>query len=274
MTKEADEKQEPTTGGGPSGTVPEPAADAPAPAPGQPRDPAGGQAGGDATPPAGEPQPAMGFIDWIYGVLFRPRETMERVAASERPPLALAIGVAVFVTIASGLATAAELPRLLEPGSNFPLESGVGLPPGGLGPEVASLGATFVALVSAPLGLIFWFVLAGMYHLAADLLGGRGDGRRLLAGLGLAMLPEAFVLPVNALAARLPVGGDFLNTVAGAGLFVWSFYLTYRALRATKHLPRWRGLFTALLPGLALVALLILAFLAVFFSVIMAMAMA
>lgn len=276
MTKEAEEQQGPAAGSGlAAGIAPEPAAAEPAPAAGAPELAAGSRAGGAVTPPPpAQPQPPMGVIDWIYGVLFRPRDTMERLAASERPPLALAAGVTVFATIANGLASATELSRLLEPGGDLSLGTGVGVPPAGLGPEAASVGGAFLTLLGVPMSLIFWFILAAMYHLAADLMGGRGDGRHLLAGLGLAMLPEAFVLPVNALAVRLPAGGDALTTVAGAASLLWWLYLTYRAVRATKRLTRWRALFIVLLPVLALVALLVLVLIAVFLSVFVAAGMA
>ncbi|PZN08757.1 MAG: hypothetical protein DIU69_09610 [Bacillota bacterium] len=159
-------------------------------------------------------------------------------------------------------------------GGSGPLGSTVALPGGGPGSGVPAVGEVWIASLAIPVGLAFWFSLAAIYHLGADLLGGRGDGRRLLAAIGLASLPEAFRLPVVVLASRLPVAGGLVESVAGVALFAWSFYLVYLALRATKGLAPGRAAFTAFLPLLALVVLFVFVIIAILFSAIFAAGMA
>lgn len=275
MTKEAGERQEPPVGAGPVGPEPDPRADAPGVGTGEPERPGAGDSGdGVAPPPTAGERPPLGVIDWIYGLLFRPWETMERLAAGGRPPLALAAGVVSFVMLVGSLDAMADVTRVLQAGGELPLGSAVELPAAGPGGGVPAVGGAWLALLAVPVGLAFWFSLAAVYHLGADLLGGRGDGRRLLAAIGLASLPEAFRLPAGVLASRLPVAGGLVESVAGVAFFAWSFYLVYLALRATKGLTPGRAVFTAFLPLLALVALFILVIVATLFSAILAAGMA
>lgn len=234
-------------------------------APGTPEAPRSGVP--SRTDAVATPAQPMGAIDWIYGVLFRPRETFDLLARTERPPLGLAVTVAVVLQVVGGLVTGASLASEFASGPALPFGGDAGLPEAGsLDPALA--GALF-GVFGAFLGLIFWFGQAAVYHLVSDMLGGRGDGRRLLAALGLATVPQALTVPVEALAARLGIAGEALRVVASLGVVLWSLYLTYRGVRATKQLSRSGALLTVFLPivGAVVLALALLLVLIIVFVV-------
>lgn len=221
-------------------------------------DPAGGSTGGLAEArreqrSGHEDRP--GLVDWVFGVIFTPRATFARLAALDRPPLGMLLTVAILITAVSGLvqgtAAVRELAVSMVPGEE-PL----------LSPDVAQNPAMAMAIgaVVAIFGVVLLFLGAGFLHLVADLVGGRGGGVHLLAAMALASLPPNLIgIPLEALAARLGTAGGALRDVGTLAMGLWSMILTYRAVRATKHLSRGDALIVLFVPALVFVALAVVA---------------
>jgi len=180
---------------------------------------------GEAVSETGTGPPRQGILDVFYGVLFKPRETMEALA--ERPPLGLGVATFVGVSVVSGLVGFSRA-RINLPDATY---------------EGAGFG--WPLLVTVPLGLVLWFVLVAIYHLTADLLGGRGSGRALLALAGLAQLPGIFRAPVILLGRGLGTG---LDTILLIALWLWTLYLTALSIKSTHALPMGRAVLTVFIP--------------------------
>lgn len=221
--------------------------------------------GADGDGPAAEPRPdadpgrrlepvdapRLGLVDWVYGVIFAPRATFARLATMERPPLGLLVGVALVVIVASGLVQGAAVARdLAVPG--VPGQDPI-LPADGVqGPRLALAMGVGLAV----LGVATLFLGAGLLHLVADLVGGRGSGANLLAALALALLPPNLIgIPLEALTSRLDGAGGALRDLGAVAMVVWSGVLLYHALRATKRLSRTDALIVLFAPWLAVTAL-------------------
>ncbi len=266
-------RQQPDGGGGPSRADQRPATEQqPAPSPagsasgeragrdgdgGASREGVPGGPGGVAEPLGTGDRP--GLVDWVFGVIFTPRATFARLAALDRPPLGMLLTVAILITAVSGLvqgtAAVRELALPVAPGES-PL----------LPPDLARNPGVNLALgvLVAILGVVMMFVGAGFLHLVADLAGGRGSGVHLLAAMALASLPPNLIgIPLEALAARLGSAGSALRDASALAMGIWSLILTYRALRATKHLSRGDALIVLFVPVLAFLGLAVLAVLVI-----------
>lgn len=197
---------------------------------------AGAAASGAAPDPAAPPGPA-GALDVLYGVLFQPRRTF--AALAPRPPLPLALATMVLVGSLDALARAGRVAALLREG------------PVSLDPVVV-VPATVAALMG--LSLLLWFVLSALWHLLAELWGGRGTGRATLALVGLAHLPAVLLPPADLLARAL--GASAGPRAVEAALGVWSLWLAVLAVAQAHRLSTARAFAVIALPlaGVFLVA--------------------
>lgn len=204
--------------------------------------PAGGPAAGapDVAPhpvaavpaaPPGEGRP--GLLDVLYAVLFQPRRAFPDLASD--PPLRAAAAVVVAVSL---MQAAVGMP------ARTPYGGGAALDPGAVLP--------LVVMLAVPVALGLWFGLAGTWHLAAELLGGRGTGRATLALTGLAQLPGIFSPPLSVLER---VTGARALALLDLAVFAWIAVLTVWAVRAAHGIPAGRALLAVLAP-VAMVAAL------------------
>ncbi len=183
-----------------------------------------------AQPAAAAPRPGGGgALDLIYGVLFQPRTVFPRLAG--RPPLGFALAVVLVTAAVQGFTTGQELAAQLD------------LPIG-----VADLRSGLAVLLGG-VGLFSWLLSAGLGAVFAELLGGQGSARTLLALLGLASLPALFG-PVFATLGRLTGSGlfDFLSLP----VLVWLVILNVLAVRTAYRLSAGRAMAVLFGSGLAL----------------------
>ncbi len=127
----------------------------------------------------------------------------------------------------------------------------------------AALAVAGLAAMRGPIGLLWMgFGLAGLFFLAAvlqltaDLLGGRGTGRGLLAALALAQTPALLTAPVAALG--LVPSPSWLGAALRAALGLWTVVLEVLAVREAHRLSTGRALAVMLLPVVALLLLALL----------------
>ena len=110
------------------------------------------------------------------------------------------------------------------------------------------------------IGPALLFVKAGVLGLTSSLFGGRGDGRRLLAALGLTYTPALVAVPVNLLLAGRP-GVGVLAGLLTLAILVWRLVLDIIAIREVHALSTGRAAAAALVPlgvGVALVTIVFL----------------
>jgi len=128
---------------------------------------------------AGGKTQGAGFLEITYGVLFEPTRTMAEMA--QRPPLVQALLAVTLAGLAGSVAFSLALYRLA----------------GGL----EGSGAFTRAFLPAGLVLgLFWSYVkwagaSALLHLAAELLGGRGTARSVLAATGFAAIPSLLGRP-------------------------------------------------------------------------------
>ncbi len=172
---------------------------------------------------------AVLLLEYIYGSLFRPVPTMQRLAHDQ--PLGLAVLVQVSLAILSmGLTVV---------GSTFL---------GGLASPALLVAGSLLAVISS---LMIWVTVTGVLQMLAEVLGGKGTG--LLAVTGFAQLPFVFS-PVAAVLGR--AAGAGLDVALSLVLSLWVAMLYILAVRETHGLSTARALGTFALGATALFALL------------------
>ncbi|QGG47081.1 Yip1 family protein [Heliorestis convoluta] len=176
--------------------------------------------------------------DYIYNVLAEPNKAFAR--ASQAKPLGLAFAVIVISTLISLIVNLS-----MGPGDMTQLEQ-QGLPIGLIG-----VFTTIFAIVGAFFGLIMWFIMAGIYNLIGELLGGKGNAKGLLVTLGLASLPSIFTSPLRLLGEVLP-GGATLEWLGILALTVWTIILQVFAIKQSVQLSTIRAAITYFAPLLLL----------------------
>ncbi|MDD2421645.1 MAG: Yip1 family protein [Heliobacteriaceae bacterium] len=186
-----------------------------------------------------EPGRDWGFLDYLYHVLFQP--SLAFTVAAQNKPLWLAAGV-VGVALVAGVVGNAGVA-----GEFFRAD-------GGLFSGVAGSLLFILSLSGVVFGVLVWVILAGVYNLAGELCGGRGNATGLFTTMGLAYLPSVFVSPLQVAGSLLPGGG----LLEGFGMFclgIWSIVLQVLAIRQTLLLSTARAVFVFLLPFILLAGL-------------------
>ncbi|MEN6414839.1 MAG: Yip1 family protein [Veillonellales bacterium] len=103
--------------------------------------------------------------------------------------------------------------------------------------------------------LLLWFVGAALWHLIAEILGGRGTAVGLLAALGFANIPRIFIVPLWVLAALMPQGiRPLLMTVTGLAIAIWILALDVEAIRGAHVVSGSKAVLILLTPLLLIVA--------------------
>jgi len=194
-------------------------------------------------------QDKNGVLDIVYGVLFDPVRTFAGLA--QRPPVGAAVIIFVVLNLAEALMGLLTAPRYF---GEMPI-------PGF--PGMDAFTHSLLPLFSAG-GFIFsvvkWFVMAGLLHLLAELLGGRGVARGVFVVYGVAGLPAVFMIPVDIILALIQAGSAvlFFSGLLSLGIFIWSVVLLIIGVREVHRFSTGRATLAVLMPGLALVVLFII----------------
>ena len=197
-----------------------------------------------------------GVLDIIYGTLFDSARTFASFA--ENPHLKAVLTIFIALNLAGILAYMLYLPLYVDMLS-YTLE--VYLDPAkytanGLGESIC------VSLASMILSFIKLFFVAGMLHLLADLVGGKGKARSVFAVCGVAGLPAVFMIPVTiilALTAQKIYNGLLLILVVGnISMYIWCVYLVIIGMREVHHISTGRSFAIVVMPWVALICFFIL----------------
>jgi hypothetical protein len=167
--------------------------------------------------------PAPGVLEWIYGVLFRPREVFSSW------PLDRAQGVAALVVL---------------------LVAAIG------GYTSAGNGAGAVMLgFFTWLGwlVLSWFLVTGLVFVIGRILKPHGEFLPLLSAIGLAYLPMIFGGPLAALAG-FGKFGLAIAVLGELGIFIWTLRLLLAAIKGVMGLSTGQAVLTLVVAELTFAA--------------------
>ncbi len=193
------------------------------------------------------------LIEWLYGVLARPVDTLSEVAREK--PVGLAFLVYLVVTI---LVMAANIygGEGLAPLEELMLEVGIAIPL-----SVLMGGGLLLALVSI-------FVIAGLLHLLARLFGGKGGYWNFFSAYAFADFPMIITVPFTLIAVFAGVIGSILDGVITFGASIWTIVLQVIALRESYGLSTWASIGAYVIQLIIIIVIplaIIIAFIAVLF---------
>lgn len=187
-----------------------------------------------------------GVLELIYGVLFDPAETFKKVA--EAPPLGLSVLIFSLVNITAIFMSFLTFLHLL----NKSLPAGR-----------ANLTLAIIILIVF-FGLLAkicnWLLSTSVFHLLAELLGGRGSVKSLLAIVGLSYLPFIFLAPVELLLLIWGLNSVvvILVMILNFLIFIWWLALMVLGVRQEYCFSAGSALAAVLLPISPFILLLLL----------------
>ncbi|WP_318614422.1 Yip1 family protein [Sporosarcina sp. YIM B06819] len=151
-----------------------------------------------------------------------------------------------------------------------------------------NLGATFTSpsffiwliVLSPVLGLIGWWIGAGIATMVGTWFGGTGTFAELKMAFaisyipvilgGLIWIPDLLILGKSLFVEDFTVSGwrliwQFFSGFVGIVLGIWSFIITVMVVAEAHRISGWRGFWTVVIPGVLLVIVLSIFFLPFFF---------
>jgi hypothetical protein len=181
------------------------------------------------------------FIDDFYDVLFKPSAGIARVVRER----SVWNGVLVYLTVSliTSIATfgSGNTEILFGEWAQY-------LPPETMTSLIRSwpILNLILTIVLTPLLLFLW---SAVLQFSAELMGGKGHGLQVAAGLGYAQLPYLLLAPFGLLARYLAVD---IVSVASFAAFIWSILLKIEVLRAVHSFSRGRAALVYFLPVITL----------------------
>jgi hypothetical protein len=110
--------------------------------------------------------------------------------------------------------------------------------------------------LSVVVGFIGWVVIAGILHVIAKILGGKGAFTEMLVLMGFAMLPNIFQAPIGLIALFYGgLTGAFIAIGLGGILAIWVLILDVLAIREAHKFSTGRAIATLVLPFVVLIVL-------------------
>ncbi len=181
---------------------------------------------------AGQAPPAPGFLDVVYGVVFRPVATY-RTLTQYQPMIPRSLLIVALSSLVQGTS------MWLQFAGEFESVSLAGM--------ISIMGA-----VGITVGVATNFFSAAVMHLFAELFGGRGTGMMLFSLIGMCQVP-GLLLGVAALIPEPTLAG-----LATGGLGLWTGILTILAIRESERLSTGRALAVFFMPIVALTVAVVL----------------
>lgn len=123
------------------------------------------------------------------------------------------------------------------------------------------------SLIGGPIiGIISWFIMAGLILLIGKWLGGRGTYRAMLIALGFAAIPSLVLVAINILELLIFANGNIgigyalwlvTRVVFALVIMVWGFVISLKAIGEAHEFSAWRALGVMAILFAALVVLAI-----------------
>ncbi len=183
------------------------------------------------------------LLENIFGTLFSPASTFRRML-EERTSVTIAAIVVLIACICSGAGSILTQSVFMSMFAEFP------------GFEEMMFSPSASMTISVVFGFILWVVIAGILHVVAKILGGKGAFTEMLVLLGFATLPNIFQAPIG-LIAILSGGltGAFIAIGLGGILAIWVLILDVLAIREAHKFSTGRAIATLVLPFVVLIVL-------------------
>lgn len=191
------------------------------------------------------------FIDNLYGVIFTPSQTLNKIARSKL------VGQGLIVLILSTL-----IPLIASSGAFADLNSIPGGLPPGFPTELMPLFNTlkpFMLIIAAVMVVVFkplvTFLFTALMHMISEFMGGGGSGKGLFAGFCFASFPSILMAPVNII-------NNFIDSdisgVFSLVFMIWVVILQITAVRENNGFSTGRAVLTYFLPWIIVLGILIL----------------
>jgi hypothetical protein len=177
-----------------------------------------------------------GILDILYQVLASPSNVLGEI--SKRKPLGWAMITAVFIAMALSFTIIPNPPELVE--VIFDMEKGT------FSPALAIFFCIIIFLVAL-------FIVGGIFHLVAILLGGQGNILGMVCGLCFACFPFVFFAPLILLRALLGASGIILYHIGSLLLLLWVLVLAIIAIRQNYCFSIGKAITTFFIPGILLI---------------------
>ena len=185
------------------------------------------------------------LLENIFGTLFSPASTFRRML-EERTSVTIAAIVVLIACICSGAGSILTQSAFMSMFAEFP------------GFEEMVLSPSASMTISVVVGFILWVVIAGILHVVAKVLGGKGAFTEMLVLMGFAMLPNIFQAPIGLIAIFSGgLAGALIAIGLGGILAIWILILYVLAIREAHKFSTGRAIATLVLP---FVVLMVLAF--------------
>lgn len=194
------------------------------------------------------------LLENIFGTLFSPASTFRRML-EERTTVTIAAIIVLIAGICSGAGSILMQNAVMSLFAEFP------------GFEVVPLSPAASIILSVVIGFIGWVVIAGVLHVVAKILGGKGVFTEMLVLMGFAALPNVFQAPIG-LVVILYGGltGAFIALGLSGILTIWILILDVLAIREAHKFSTGRAIATLVLPFVVLIVLVFILMIGIFLT--------
>lgn len=169
------------------------------------------------------------ILETLYDMLVRPKEAFQVIAGYGK--LSKACQIVLFSTVISSLAAYANVFE-------------------GSFKSVILFGQIVFSV-------LVWGISVAVWHLLAELLGGRGSVKTLLTTIGFTYFLQLLIVPIYLLASFLPTVGFLLIMIATLAFAVWSIVLGILAICEVYQLSGGRATLVYFLPLLIFMGIFI-----------------
>lgn len=196
------------------------------------------------------------FLDNLYGVLFRPNETLKKITRQEKIGQGLIVLIlsSVFPLMAAFQRQNFRFSYALPPGMPWHMQTVIPQ----MGPYFLLIGITAVILFRPAM----MFVYTGVLHLLSNFMGGRGSGKGLYAGMCFSTLPMVFGAPVTFI-SRIS-GIRFINAPLYFIFFIWMILLQITSIKQNNDFPTVTAAAVFFLPWLFIIGVMMFMMIFVF----------
>lgn len=150
------------------------------------------------------------FLENIYGILFEPKKTMDKII--ETRPIWQAVWIIIILSLASAL---------LDHSTGFDGTSNI----------IFFIGNLFSILISS---LLIWVTISGFFEVTARIFSDENRFKPLLSLMGFALLPWIFTAPLTLLKINIPliIIGSILEII----VWIWSIVLIFFSVQKLYNL--------------------------------------
>lgn len=173
------------------------------------------------------------ILELIYDVLFKPRQAFLRI--KEEPKPWQSVWIVVVNSLLVGIAVSA-------------------------GQEAFSSGLkALIGNLQLIGNLMSWMIMTAIWHLIAELSGGKGEAKALLTSIGYTYFLQMLLLPVYLIASFLSYEtATTLLIICGIAVLVWGVVLEVIAIQTIYEVSGAKAFLIFLLPVIALTVCILL----------------